>query len=959
MNKLLWLVLLWVFITLSSHATTPISSNDLFRNPETFSMKLNPEGSFIMSYGQGKNDNFFELIDPKSQQSFLLLSLPFHDDFRLVEYQWVDNQTVYIALKDRVGFLHLDLSGETPTGKYTAITAKGYLVSALPEQNDKVLFANNIGKSKTEYVLVNVTTKQLEQNTLEDSEILDLTLDGALHYFYDEVNDVFLAFTVKGDKFTYWLLKSHTSEWEAFWAIDKTIDFTPVGLLSENTLAVLTNQDQDLVTLREFDIKTQKLGKVLFKHAMYDLTDADLEPMGGGVKSVNYIDHGIPTTHYFANDEKQQKRNLAYTFDNQQLAVVSTNLDSSKKIVLVLNSDNPGKYYLFDNIANKAQIIKEKSPHLEPYELAKSTTLTIKVENNVNVEAMLTKPASEGNGVLLVYPHGGPIGVRDYATYDPKVQYLTSRGYSVLTVNFRGSVGFGKQFLDSGKAQFGQLIEQDISTVVNAVKKQHNFTNTCSIGSSYGGYSAVMLAIKHPDEYQCVVAMYGVYDLPLLFSASNYEAREVNRKRVIEIVGELDDSLKKVSPFYIAQQLHAPILLIAGDKDEIAYIEHTNRMKYRLKQFDKDFEVIVYKNVAHGHYYWSGDRHQFAYIDDFIKRKLNLSEITKEGSKAALANDAIVIADGYNFDKLLPQDLPKAFDFYRKAAALGESRALFNIGSFYHQGRVVEKDMEQAITWYEKSSTAGYASASYRLGYLYQKGEHVVKDVNIAYKKFILAAEQKKNYALAEIQLTRSICLGEGTTTNVESCFARLFYTDQHDKYIDGLDEDVYDAWQETLSHVVLRNSFTVADKAKLNAYVKLKLELNVFDIYAAEEWVGFHLKPSQRKSPGSYAEEATIIPLDKSIRFGVTLSFDTENILERKYNKRSMIMYKWILPESIKYENELASQIVGLNKDVFINLTLSEDYEHVEGEWTLQVYNLDEKLLYEKTFETVAKASK
>ena len=951
MNKILLLIIFWALTAFHVQATNPISSKDLFRNPETFSMKLNPEGSFIVSYGQNEDSNFFELIDPKSQQSFLLLSLPFHNDFKLIEYDWVDNQTVYIALNKKKGFLHLDLEGKIPSGKYTAIQSRGYLVSALPDQEDKVLFANNIGVNKTKYVLVNASTTQLERDSLEGKDVLDLSLDKALHYFYDESNNAFLAYTFKDENVTFWLLKSNTTTWKPFWAIDKEIDFTPVGLLSENKLAVLTNQDEDLISLREFDITTQTLGKVLFKHSMYDLTGAALAPMGEGVKSVDFIDHGIPTTHYFAKDEKKLKRELTLTFNNQQLAVVSSNLDDSKKIVLILNSDNPGKYYLYDSETNKAQYLKNKSPHLDSYELARSTLLTVNVETDVNVEAMLTMPKSDGNGVLLVYPHGGPIGVRDYATYDPQVQYLVSRGYSVLTVNFRGSSGFGKAFLERGKGQFGQLIEQDITTVVNSVKKQHKFTNTCSIGSSYGGYSAVMLAMKHPSDYQCVIAMYGVYDLPLLFNSSNYETQDENRKQVAEIVGEFDESLKKFSPFYIAQKLQAPILLIAGDQDEVTYLEQTNRMKYRLKQLNKDVEQIIYKNVGHGQHNWFGESHQFAYIDQFIKRKLKLTEVITEAAKPTFAQDAVVIADAYDSGKLLPKDLALAFSFYQKAADLGESRAMFNIGSYYHRGVEVEKSMSEAISWYEKASNAGYASASYRLAMLYKNGEHVEKDVDYMYKKLLMATEQKKHYEIAEIGMSGALCLGEGVSIDTEKCFSRLFYLEQPNIKISNLKRPIYDKWREVLTEVIWHNDFNEKTAAKFKEHIKSTLAITHFDIYAEEEDFGIFKNINLRRGK---ITETNIVPIEKGVTFGASLFIDTEQSLDKKNTNLTMIKVKWILPKSIQGKSIFQSKVTYLEKKTNIGFTLTEDDKLVPGEWTLQVYSLEDKLIYEKKFYTV-----
>jgi dipeptidyl aminopeptidase/acylaminoacyl peptidase len=220
-------------------------------------------------------------------------------------------------------------------------------------------------------------------------------------------------------------------------------------------------------------------------------------------------------------------------------------------------------------------------------------------------------------------PHGGPIGVRETATFDPQVEFLASRGYSVLKVNFRGSSGFGKKFQNSGVGQLGRAIEHAITTVVEQVRSQHNYTKMCAIGTSYGGYSAMMLAMLHPDDYQCVISMFGVYDLPLLFNSTNATLVPEMQQALRLVLGDNNDALKQVSPFYMAEKLKAPLLLIAGKRDKIAWFEQSDRMAYRLKQLDKDVETLFCKNSAHGHQYYKDYWHQFDAISAFLLRRLD------------------------------------------------------------------------------------------------------------------------------------------------------------------------------------------------------------------------------------------------------------------------------------------------------------------------------------------------
>ncbi|MDU0353667.1 prolyl oligopeptidase family serine peptidase [Paraglaciecola aquimarina] len=190
-------------------------------------------------------------------------------------------------------------------------------------------------------------------------------------------------------------------------------------------------------------------------------------------------------------------------------------------------------------------------------------------------------------------PHGGPIGPRDINSFNSQVQFLTNRGYSVLQVNYRGSRGFGRAFKNSGRGQWGRKIEQDISTAVEQVTKQTSFKHTCAIGASYGGYSSVMLAILHPKQYDCVVARFGVFDLPLIFNDRNTKKSDYLQKVWSKVVGEYTPKLKDYSPVYFADLLKAPILITAGRLDTRASFEHSNRLKYVLEKTSMKLSTFI------------------------------------------------------------------------------------------------------------------------------------------------------------------------------------------------------------------------------------------------------------------------------------------------------------------------------------------------------------------------------
>ncbi|WP_068544332.1 alpha/beta hydrolase family protein [Thalassotalea crassostreae] len=632
-----------------------IPVEELMRSSSVYSMKLSPNGQYIFSYEHMQNYNIVSLIDPKKRVSVPMFRMDRNGHSRVEDYQWVDDKTIYLEMKAKKGFIKIVEDGEQVSGEWMPLGTKGFMVSTLPDEDNIVLFARNVTKKikYPKFKLYKITPEQLASSNYEQAIEIENTLDGAFYYIYNEPNQSLMAAVLDDETLEFWFQIPSTKEWKKYYELGKENQFIPIGLLNENTIAVLTNKNLDRISLVEFDLESKSLGQVIYQHPNYDLTGAKLNKMGEGVNFVTYLEQGIPNNHYFAKEKETLTNNLKQSFKTQQVSIIDSSADERQKLISAFSSTNPGSFYYYETDTNKATLIARKQKNLSTSMLSPTIVFQVEVEPNVYVEALLTVPLEHSNGVLLVNPHGGPIGIRDLATYDPTTQYFANRGYAVLKVNFRGSSGYGKDFMDEGRGEFGKLIEHDISAAVKHVKSKHNFTKMCSIGSSYGGYSAMMLAIKNPNDYDCIVAMYGIYDLPHLYNANNRVYTDEHQEALDKVIGGYNDSLKGVSPIYLANEIKAPVLLIAGKKDKVAYFEQSNRMKYRLKQLNKELETIFYNNVGHGyHDKWGGDRHQIVYIEDFIRRKLELPYPTAKNDMQIKAQERRRISKGWDTDPI-------------------------------------------------------------------------------------------------------------------------------------------------------------------------------------------------------------------------------------------------------------------------------------------------------------------
>ncbi len=925
----------------------PIPGDKIFKNWETHSIKFSPNTQYILGLYVNDGKQSLILRDPQKQKSYRVIRFSGDYSSRLNKYFWIDNDSIYINYsvngEKKGAFVHIEVNGDSFKSTLQSTKASGYIVDALPHLDNKVLFAQNEGRLETDYRLYTVTTKQLEIDDLDDAVSYAQPLDNAIIYF--KRHQRLMAVTLDKEKLIFWTIEDKAINWYRLGEIlGKDHSFNFVEALPSGQIAVLSNEKTDRKALITFDLNKQTYGEVLFEHPDYDLTDAQLTPDGKNVEYVAYFDHGRMVTKYFSTEDVALEKLVKETFKGKQFNIISQKEGYDNKLVFVFASDDPGQYYLFNKKASKLFVLGKTLPELADYPLAKAEVFTVQTDKDTKVEAFLTKPVANANGVLLVMPHGGPIGVREYDSFDRDVQYLVSRGYSLLKINFRGSSGFGKKFEQSGVGQLGKAIEHDITAVVNDVMGRNDFKQMCSIGISYGGYSAMMLAMMHPERYQCAVAMYGVYDLPYIFNSSNISVTKEEQEAWAKVLGENNDALKAVSPFYMAQKLKVPLLLIAGKDDQIARFEHSYRMKYRLDQLGIEYDHLFYNGVGHSHHTFYGERHQYAYIDDFIRTKLALPALAdNEKSSIALGQDALMLADVYESKGLLEQDDDKAFHHYQQAAELGNADGMLMLARFYYHGRVATVDKSKAQSWFEKASKAGSKEASYQLAQLLRDAKLGPANHQASVEAFQLAKKQGHDYAALEV--AKAQCLGRGISIDVTACLAELSVKNKSIKWLHKNNQRVM---AELLGHKDLSAQARQDIKSLVSNYDS---KHNViFDAQA--DMVGSGAYSFQGKVRAEFDVPAVI-----GVYFGAWFKLGGFS----RYDDKDQAVYrvKWTTPETFggkiigqqTIESLQYTDIMGSRMG--ITYKLSTQSELVEAPWTMQLYSLDNKLLYEETFHT------
>ena len=241
------------------------------------------------------------------------------------------------------------------------------------------------------------------------------------------------------------------------------------------------------------------------------------------------------------------------------------------------------------------------------------------------VYAYLTLPEdAEGPVPLIMHPHGGPYGPRDSWGYNPEVQMLASRGYGVLQVNFRGSGGYGKDFMYSAYKQWAFEMQDDLTDSVrwaidSGITEEGR---VCIYGASYGGYSALMSAVKEPDLYACTAGYVGVYDLQMMSQKGDIQRRDEGLDYISEAICSTEAECKRGSPLTYIDDLKADVMIIHGAIDQRVPVAHAEALRNALDERDIPYEWLVKRKEGHGFVNVDNREELYGRLLAFFKRNI-------------------------------------------------------------------------------------------------------------------------------------------------------------------------------------------------------------------------------------------------------------------------------------------------------------------------------------------------
>ncbi len=381
-------------------------------------------------------------------------------------------------------------------------------------------------------------------------------------------------------------------------SLDDDTELVPLGFGKDDTLYVVSNHESDTSAVYTFDLKAGTFKEKILAEERFDAASPIMRR--GEVIGLSYY-RDLPVHIFFDPAIQKLQEGLDKAVPDSTEVVMDWTQDGRFTLLLSQGPTTPTAYMVFDRQNKQLVTLADTFPGIPQEAIGRREAVSYKARDGWDIPAYLTLPPGREGGKLpfIVLPHGGPIA-RDDQSFDTLSQFLASRGYAVLQPNFRGSAGYGTKFMKAGRGEWGGKMQTDVVDGVRWAIEQGvaDPDRICIVGWSYGGYSALIGAAQDSGLFKCAIATAPVSNLDRLWKELAWSTDGTEFNRSLFFFGNRD-SLQAVSPYHQAKRVEIPVLLIHGDMDVQAFVEHSRDMAAALKDAGKPYEYIEIKGMDH------------------------------------------------------------------------------------------------------------------------------------------------------------------------------------------------------------------------------------------------------------------------------------------------------------------------------------------------------------------------
>jgi dipeptidyl aminopeptidase/acylaminoacyl peptidase len=573
----------------------------LFGNPVKTAPALSPDGKRLAYLAPDKRDVLQVWVKTLGENDDRAVT---NDRFRGIRlFQWTYAPNTILFLQDNNGdenfhIFSVDLTENVIRDLTPFQGIRAQVVAVHRDFPNELLAALNLkNRQVLDVYRIDLNTGAVVLDTKNPGDVLSWEVDakfrvrGAQASLHDGGTEV----RYRKDEKSPW---QRVVRWGPDDADGRILDFTADG----RAMYLLSSSGRDTLALVKHDLESGK-EEVIAADPRADASAVVIHPDSHRLQAVAF---NYERVHWKALDDSFAEDLHALEKGHPGEPTIVSRDHSLNTWVVGYSADvEPTEFFLYDRKAKKLKPLFKAQPALSRYRLAHMKPVVIKSRDGLDLVSYLTLPVGvEPKGLpLVLLVHGGPWS-RDTWGYNSWTQWLANRGYAVLSVNYRGSTGFGKKFLHAGDREWAGKMHDDLIDAVHwAIKEGYADPKQVAIfGGSYGGYAALVGATFTPDVFACAVDIVGPSNLVTLLS-SIPPYWEPMRRMFATRVGDVEkeeEFLRSRSPLFKADRIRIPVLIAQGLNDPRVKVAESEQIVEAIKKAGKPVEYLLFPDEGHG-----------------------------------------------------------------------------------------------------------------------------------------------------------------------------------------------------------------------------------------------------------------------------------------------------------------------------------------------------------------------
>jgi dienelactone hydrolase len=428
--------------------------------------------------------------------------------------------------------------------------------------------------------------------------------------------------------------------------LDRVADIHSVGP-DGDILYISSRLNSDVFQLAAFSMSEGVVKRTIAAHPTYDLTNGDfgmarLLFRKGSSEIIGMIyEAEKPGVIWLDPGFKAVQEAMDKTFADHVNLPIDWAEDGSTFIFFSTSDRDPGTYYVFRPLQSTLMPLLVLGDRLKGKKMARTESHDFAARDGALIHAYVTYPPDPSPGPLplVVDIHGGPM-VRDVWGFDAETQFLATRGYVVLQVNYRGSSGYGAKYQSAGlRARLDTVVIDDIADGVRHLLKEGKVdpSRVGVIGASFGGWATYMSLIRYPDLYRTGVAISAISHWRNFLKKDRWRPdRHVSYAFWRSLLERQNFSTDEplIDPYLRAGELKQPIDIMHGQYDGVVDVDEAKMMIKTLQKTNAQVESILFPYAGHTYDEWGffDKVRRLNEIGDFLDRHLKTASIAVPAS---------------------------------------------------------------------------------------------------------------------------------------------------------------------------------------------------------------------------------------------------------------------------------------------------------------------------------------